>query len=135
MAEVDYTMIFAHLHKQSNIFLAPRLKELGINVGQFPHLLCVCDKPGIMQDEIAVRTKTDKSTVAKMIRQLVDAGFVTRHENIDDRRSHLVFPTKKALAVYPRIAEEKCVWHASLTATLTEAERQILAMLLAKIVE
>lgn len=135
MAEVDYTMIFAHLHKQSNIFLAPRLKEMGINVGQFPHLLCVCEKPGITQDEIAVRTKTDKSTVAKMMRQLVDAGFVTRHENIDDRRSLLVFPTKKGVAVYPRIAEEKRQWHNSLTENLTDVERQVLGMTLAKIVE
>lgn len=133
MAEIDYTMIFAHLHKQSNLFLANRLKELGINIGQFPHLMCVCDNPGLTQDEIAVKTKTDKSTVAKMIRQLVDAGFLRRKDNAGDKRSHFVFPTRKALAIRPAIAKEKQKWHAELTGALTEAERHIFAILVQKI--
>ena len=133
MSETDYTMIFAHVHKQANMFLANRLKELGINVGQFPHLMCLCDHPGITQDEIAERTKTDKSTVAKMVRQLADAGFVRRCENAHDKRSHFVFPTQKALDIHPAIAREKRKWHAELTKNLTPAERSVLDMILTKL--
>ena len=134
MSEIDYTMTFAHLHKQSNIFLANRLRELGINVGQFPHLMCVCGHPGITQDEIATRTKTDKSTVAKMVKQLAELGFVKRKDNPEDQRSYFVFPTAKALRVYPAIAKEKRRWHDVLLGNLTPAERQILDLLLAKLV-
>lgn len=133
MAGVDYTYIFSHVHKQASIHLAPRLKELGVNVGQFPHLMCVCNNPGITQDEISVRTKTDKSTVAKMIKQLLDAGFVKREDNADDKRSHFVFPTQKALRIYPAIVKEKQDWHDTLTRSLTSEERQIFDLLLAKL--
>lgn len=133
MPEVDYTMLFAHVHKQSNIFLADRLKELGVNVGQFPHLMRVCATPGLTQDEIAEKTRTDKSTVAKMLKQLDGAGFVTRKGNPGDKRSLLVFPTQKALDVYPAIMKEKRRWHEKLTGGLTATERHVLDMLLAKI--
>ena len=133
MSGTDYTYIFAHIHKQSNIHLAPGLKEYGVNVGQFPHLMCVCDNPGLTQDEIAVKTRTDKSTVAKMIKQLVDSGFVRRSDNAEDKRSHFVFPTARALKIYPLIVREKRKWHDLLMSNFTQTERQIFDVLLAKL--
>ncbi|MCC8189124.1 MAG: MarR family transcriptional regulator [Planctomycetes bacterium] len=133
MDEVDYTYHCAHVHKQSNIFLATRLKQLGLNVGQFPHLMCVCSNPGLTQDQIALKTKTDKSTVAKMVKQLVDAGFLTRKDNTEDKRSYFVFPTQKALDAYPEIAAEKRKWHAILTSNFTDTERKIFDLLLVKL--
>lgn len=131
--EYDYTRICAHVHKQSMIFFGNTLKEFGINAGQFPPLMCVCEYPGLTQEQIAEQTKTDKSTVAKMIKQLMEAGLIVRKGNPDDKRSYHIFPTRKALKIYPGIAEKKRRWHESLTRNLTGAEKAILGMLLDKL--
>ena len=129
----DYTRTFAHIYRQSVVFYAARLKELGLNGGQLPHLLCVCDHPGLTQEQIAEKTRTDKSTVTKMLKQLVEMDLVERRGNADDRRSYNVFPTQKALAIYPIIAAEKRRWHEALTRDLTDTEREILRLLLEKL--
>lgn len=129
----DYTRICAHVHKQSMAYYSMRLREYGINAGQFPPLVCACENPGLTQEQIAEKTRTDKSTVAKMIKQLVEGGWIRRRPHPDDKRSNLIFPTDKALTLYPTIAEEKRKWHEALTADLTDAERMVLWMLLEKL--
>lgn len=133
MNTVDYSKMFAHLHKQSNLFFAERFKDLGISAGQFPYLLVVCDNPGLTQDEIAAKTRTDKSTVAKMVGQLEKTGFLRRKENPDDGRSRCVFPTARGLETYPAIAKEKEAWHALLLENFTETEKLVLDILLQKL--
>lgn len=129
----DYTRICAHVHRQSLIFFGGKLREFGINAGQFPPLMCICDHPGFTQDQIADEVRIDKSTVAKVIKQLIESGFVRREENPADKRSYFVFPTEKARETYPKIAEEKRRWHESLLENLTEAEREVLRMLFEKL--
>jgi DNA-binding MarR family transcriptional regulator len=56
---------------------------------------------GISVSELATLARVRKQTMAEAIDQLERMGYVERRPNPEDRRSRLVFPTKRGSAVRP----------------------------------
>ena len=61
-------------------------------------------------------------------------GFIRREVNPQDKRTAAVFPTQKALDVYPHVLEIIRGWDASVTSPLTEDEKHTLQALLKRVV-
>ena len=63
----------------------------------------VCRQPGLNQEELTAELCLDKTTVAHRLMKLEEQGYVRREAPAEDGRCRLVYPTEKALEVYPRI--------------------------------
>jgi DNA-binding MarR family transcriptional regulator len=75
---------------------ALRLDRFGIGPGQIGVLMDVIDNEGVGQDELTLQQQTDRAATARALAALEDSGFVVRHENPENRRCKLAFPTAKA---------------------------------------
>lgn len=125
---------FSIIHRQSAIMLDKQLKSMDISVGQFMAILCICETEGLSQEQVATRLRIDKGAVARTVRQLMEAGYVTRCVSREDRRQYQLFPTEKARAVHAGIVQITDSWEKSLTGGLTDIEADLLRNLLDKVV-
>ncbi|WP_331775380.1 MarR family winged helix-turn-helix transcriptional regulator [Sulfurospirillum sp. 1612] len=131
----DLTKYISVSYRRTQMFYTEHLKETEISSGQFMYIVCICEHIGLTQDELSHRLIIDKSTVARVLSQLESSGFVTKKTNTHDRREFHLFPTEKALAIYPKIVQLKEEWHHKLVENLSDIERDILAKLLEKVME
>lgn len=122
-------------HRRSQIFYTESLEKLGITSGQFMYIVSICENPGYTQDELSQQLIIDKSTAAKVLSQLEANGFITKTTNSNDRRVFNVFPTDKALAIYPKILEIKDQWHHKITENLSDIECDVFEKLMEKVME
>ncbi|AKA67890.1 MULTISPECIES: MarR family winged helix-turn-helix transcriptional regulator [Clostridium] len=122
-------------HRRSQIFYTEQLEKIGISSGQFMYIVCICENPGYTQDELSQQLIIDKSTVAKVLSQLEANGFITKITNSNDRRAFNIFPTDKALNIYPKILEIKDRWHREITEGLSDIECDVFQKLMEKVME
>lgn len=122
-------------HRRSQIFYTEQLEKIGISSGQFMYIVCICENPGYTQDELSQQLIIDKSTVAKVLSQLETNEFITKITNSNDRRAFNIFPTDKALTIYPKILKIKDQWHRKITEGLSDIECDVFQKLMEKVME
>lgn len=125
------TMIDRHRRK----FMNDRLREHGLCGAMYMILLHVGRHPGTTQDHIVCRTGFDKSNVARRVKQLEELSYLRRETDPADRRQNNLFLTPQGEALLPVIVAALSEWAQSVTAGLTEDERNTLHALLLKTVE
>lgn len=101
------------LHTEAEPAVAPMLLRM----------LQLCQRhPGITQQGLAQRTGRDKGQVARLIRELLDLGLLSRQDNPDDRRSHHLLPTPAGVAAVARFEQAEAEVARLLFGHLTAAE-------------
>lgn len=108
------------------------LNDQDVQVRYARCLLEICERPGISQEALSRRLLVDKSTVTRQCVALEEAELVLRKPSPDDKRTLQLFPSEKALALLPQLAQAWDSWEAILTQDLTEEERALAADLLVK---
>lgn len=109
---------------------AAQLKDTGLKGAHHGYILALCRNPGMSQDQIARRIYINKSNVTRHLTQLERNGFVERIQSESDKRVTLVYPTRKAYDILPRVAAVSREWNAYLTEDFSEEEmEQFTAML------
>ncbi len=98
-------------------------------------VLVVAHDPGLSQDQIASRLCLNKSTVARALTRLEDAGYVDRRADAEDRRVLRVYPTEKMLAVHSRVREISRQWNELLSENCTEEELAVFHSVLSRMAE
>ena len=95
----------SNLYRLTQRFFAVELRraDSALEVGWMPVLMQAYRAPGVTQDGISAAVGLDKGTVARVLKQLEEAGFVTREPDGADRRVNHVYPTQRALDVYPGV--------------------------------
>ena len=78
----------------------------------------------LTQQQLADALRLQKSTVSRLIDQLVDAGLVTRAPNPKDRRSHLIGLTSSGTARARRLETARRDLFERLLAEVLPEERQ-----------
>nr|WP_285849459.1 MarR family transcriptional regulator [Niallia taxi] len=122
------------IHRQNQKFLLKAFKNYNIgNGGQYAFLKSIIQSPGINQDELTSKLKFDKATTARSVSQLEKAGYIRKETSENDRRANELFPTEKAIQVYPHIQFVLDELNKELTKNLTDDERKQLISLLKKI--
>lgn len=134
MSDIPIGRIVSMIHRQNQKFLSKELKpyELG-NGGQQAFLKIIIAKPGINQDELSFVLKFDKATTARAVKHLESVGYIVRHTDDNDRRANNLYPTTKALNIFPEIQKVLERLNKEMTKNLTEEEEQQLLSLLMKI--
>jgi DNA-binding MarR family transcriptional regulator len=131
----DLSKYVSVTHRRSQVFYTEYLEKLGISSGQFMYIVCICENTGHTQDELSQQLIIDKSTVAKVLSQLESNGFITKTINSKDRRAFSIFPTDKALTIYPKILEIKDEWHHRMMENLSDIECDVFEKLMEKVME
>lgn len=131
----DLSKYVSVAYRRTQIFYTEKLKKLGISSGQFMYIVCICENVGQTQDELSQRLIIDKSTVAKILSQLETNGYITKAINSNDRRAFNIFPTDKAVAIFPKILEIKDEWHRKMTENLSDIECDVFEKLMEKVME
>lgn len=115
--------------------MAGRLEPLGIGMGQYPHLLATCERPGISQDKLTGNLLYNKSSVARALISLEENGFLRRETDPADKRAYRLYPTEKGLAAKEVIRRQVTEVTAELTQGFAPDERQQAALLLQRMAE
>lgn len=134
MKEAPLGRLISVIHRQNQKYLLKAFKNYNIgNGGQYAFLKSIIQSPGINQDELTSKLKFDKATTARSVRQLEKAGYIRKETSETDRRANELFPTEKAIDVYPHIQFVLAELNKELTKNLTDDERTQLISLLKKI--
>jgi len=132
--EAPLGRLISVIHRQNQKFLLKAFKNYNIgNGGQYAFLKSIIQSPGINQDELTSKLKFDKATTARSVSQLEKAGYIRKETSENDRRANELFPTEKAIQVYPHIQFVLDELNKELTKNLTDDERKQLISLLKKI--
>lgn len=69
-------------------------------------MLQLCQRhPGITQQGLAQHTGRDKGQVARLVKELLDQGLLSKEEHPEDRRSHRLLPTAAGVAAVKRFEQ------------------------------
>ncbi len=109
------------------------LAPLGLKSCHASYLLQICKNPGISQEQLARRIYFNKSSVARQLAVLEDAGFIRRTTSETDRRVTQLFPTDKAIALLPQIRQVLLDWEDLITQGLSPQEQTALREMLLKL--
>ena len=121
------------IYRHSQIFYRKQFEKLNLSYGQPILLCCVCEQQGLSQDKLAEELAMNKSTVARMIYQLEQDGLIQKNVNIMDNRIFNIYPTDKALELYPNIIQMLDEWNIKLTENLDDKEIEVFESMLKKI--
>ena len=98
------------LHRAAHRYFKHNLKQYNIGIGQIPVLMALFHNNGISQENAAKYFNMDKSTTAVAVQQLVNAGYVTKRVNAEDKRAYKLYFTKKGAEIMPHIAKSVTQW-------------------------
>ena len=122
------------LRSDLSAYLSERLAAYGLTPGLYLFLRAVGERQGATPSEIAAATRADSGHTARSLQKLEERGLLARSPNPADRRSTALRLTpagEEALAGCRGLFAE---WDQQMLSGLTEAERQTLFPLLAKLV-
>ena len=85
--------------------------------------------------EIAASTAFPKNTLSRAVNRLVKLGLITRAANGEDRRAQILSLTPAGRAVYDEALPRFVTLEQEMLASLSLVEREMLSMLLAKVVQ
>ncbi|AIQ13424.1 MarR family winged helix-turn-helix transcriptional regulator [Paenibacillus durus] len=126
--------LISYIHRTQLKRMSRSLGEYGIGGGgQYSFLKAILMSPGTTQDQLTVGLKFDKATTARSVKQLEAAGYIERRADPEDRRSHQLYPTHKAIEFQPVLQTLLDESNAKLTRDLTDEEEDQLIALLQKL--
>jgi len=88
--------LYQRVHKNLIKLIRSELEPYDFNRGEFPLLFKLIKKgDGITQKEICERLYVSKSTTSKIIKRLVEKGYLRKEKDLDDKRASRIFLTDK----------------------------------------
>lgn len=115
--------ILSLLHRNHFIALNRQLVPRGLAAGQFPILMYLSRREGVMQETLARFFSLDKATIARAVRRLERGGFVSRQKVPGKRRAWGLFLTEKGRETITDILGIEAEWEEELLAILDVEER------------
>ena len=112
------------------LYRSKQLDGSGVDPFNYFYLFYICRHPGVSQEALGQALYVNKSSVTRHLAKLEEAGFLTRTPDPADRRSLLVSPTEKAIALLPVLRDVGGNWRELLTADFTEEETKLFEDLL-----
>lgn len=80
-----------------------KLKGVNLQKGQMVFVTRVCENPGINLIDLSNILKVDKTTTTKAIQKLIEAEYIDKIRDEEDKRMWRLHPKQKALEVYPML--------------------------------
>lgn len=102
-----------------------KLNPYGINGCTNMYIINIVNHPGISQDELKNILCVNKSNVTRALQQLEQEGYIERKVSNKDRRELLLYPTTKALEIFPEVKKYLLSWNEYLLADIDKEKEQI----------
>ncbi len=109
------------------------LREDGVGTAEIDLIHALRHHPGCTQAMLAELLNADKAAIARRTKNLELKGYLTRQDDPNDKRSKLLYPTKKAETLKASKAEIESSFYEFLTNTLTAEESNTFADLLQRL--
>lgn len=114
-------------------FTVRTMRADGIGSGEFDVIHAIRKNPGITQAGVCKITGLDKGAVARQTANLENKGYLERHDNPGDRRSRLLYATKKAENLKNSKAQIETFFYEWLLDELSEEEKESFCQTLDKL--
>ncbi len=108
-------------------------KELGLNNNLFIYIIRVCEKPGMFLGELADNVQIDRTTAFRTIKKLATLGYFELKKDAVNQKIKRVYPTEKAMDIYPQLHEYDQKQSDFLLSNLSTEEIAQLKQLMAKL--
>ncbi len=126
---------FNYLALRYNVPLYGWVKErFDLSRVEFVVIYSLAIQDGVTASEIASSTAFPKNTLSRAVNRLIGLGLVARRTDGDDRRSQILTLTDAGRAVYDEALPRFAGLEQEMLAPLSLVEREMLSMLLAKVV-
>lgn len=112
-----------------------RLKDNGLTLALWPTLMCLWEKEGVTQREIAQMSKVESSTTTRTLDKLETLGLVERKPDPESRRSFRIYLTDDGKALKNKVIHLPVEVNRELLEDLDSAEQATLISLLQKLVD
>lgn len=120
----DVMKMISLVYRKTQIYLNERTKEMGLSGAVAAFIIITCEHGRMGQYQFCDILGMSKGTVAKTLARLEEQGYVVRVENKEDLRSMDVYPTEKAMEVYPVLRGIGDDWVDQMTREMTKEERK-----------
>jgi len=108
------------------------VNEAGLHSGQVFILISLWSEDGQRQNNIARSLNLSSPTVNKMIKSLIDGGFLTLQKDETDGRATRIFLTEKGIGIRSKVEKLWQDLEDHVYSNLTETEKIVLFQLLEK---
>lgn len=105
----------------------------GLRIPEWRLVAVLAEGGAMSQQALCGRTRMDKVTVSRAAIGLVERGLIARATNPTDQRSHLVALTREGWQLYEQVAPKALELERRLFASFSDAEKDQLAAMLARI--
>jgi DNA-binding MarR family transcriptional regulator len=105
----------------------------GLAPGAWRALLFFARNPGSTPSDLVVHAQRDKAQITRLIKDLVDAGYLKREPDPRDGRSHLLTLSARGRAIEARMSAHRKRLGVRLVAGLSHRERSQLSSLLRRL--
>lgn len=101
----EFTHLLLELRDQLRQFIQQKFRENNIDLTYEMHqiMACLWKEDGMKQQELADKTLKDKASLTYLIDNLSKRGLVTRLEDKNDRRSKLIYLSKKGIELGKKV--------------------------------
>ncbi|PMG76636.1 MarR family transcriptional regulator [Shewanella sp. 10N.286.51.B7] len=123
----------SHLNIMLQNELDQRLKRYDLDIKLWPVLFSLWQEEGISQTELSKLCDVANYTMTRLLDQLQVQGYITRHQESDNRRAFQIFLTDAGKALEQDLIREAEWVNQKCLARLDEQEQQTLLQLLNKI--
>lgn len=129
------SFLLSKCHQKAWALAQERLTEYNLTPQQAVALTYLFKKDGINQLELGEMIQKDRTTVSGIVNNLVKSEYLVKKVDQEDRRSSLLYVTKKAHSIEEVIINQVIEVNESLVKDLTEQEQRLLIELLNKVRE
>lgn len=129
----DLGFLVNHLNLSLQNELDVQLKKYNLDIKSWPVLFALWQEEGISQTELSRRCNLAGYTMTRLLDHLQELGFITRHQELDNRRTFKILLTKNAKAMKLDVLYEAERVNEKFLANLSLEHRQQFIELLQKI--
>lgn len=127
--------LFAQISTFYKVEIEKQLKEFNLHAGQIFILFELWRADGLSQIQLSANLRLSPPTINKMVKSLMNNGFVATAVCPDDGRVTKVYLTPQGAAIRPQVEETWRKLEEKLVANLTATEQLVLSQLFGKLVE
>ncbi|MGI2172146.1 MarR family winged helix-turn-helix transcriptional regulator [Shewanella sp. MF05960] len=125
--------LISHLNITLQQELDSRLKRYELDSKLWPVLFTLWQEEGLSQTELSKRCDVANYTMTRLLDTLQVQGFITRHQEADNRRAFQIFLTDSGKALELDLVHEAEWVNERFLAVLTDAEQDEFMRLLNKV--
>lgn len=115
-----------------SLYRKTRLPQNDLGPSQLMFISHICRQPGATQEELSDSLFLDKTTVSRLVTKLEGMGYLKREISQKDARYKELYPTEKALDLYPALRQTYHDFFMGLLEDVSDEERTIVSQTLEK---